>query len=745
MARGTGENNDVGERVLSSSLTFLATCPVGLGTLLVTELDELGATGLRETPAGVHFEGSLAIAYRACLWSRLANRILLRISDTAVATADDVYTSARTVRWSEHLGVKTRFAVEFKGQSHAIKNTHFGALKVKDGIVDFFRDREGIRPSVDAKQPDLRVVAQLSKGRLVLNLDLSGDSLHRRGYRLEGGKAPLKENVAAAVLMRAGWPQIAREGGSLIDPMCGSGTLLLEAAQMAMSIAPGLGRERFGFHGWLGHREDQWLTIRSEAQSRKRSELPENVEIRGYDGDIGAIRKAEENTQRMGMASCVRVRARQLSDVAKPTHREMGKGLLVVNPPWGERLGHDEAVQNLYATLGRVLHSEFSGWQAAVLALDTKHARATALRSHKNYKLKSGPLDIAVYLFDLSQDNELREVVKEKGVVVAETPALPELSAGGHMFANRLQKNLKRLKKWRQQSETACFRLYDADMPEYAVAVDVYESSVHVAEYVAPKSVSETDATRRFNEVVDACQVIFGIVDRDQIGLKWRERQRGTRQYERVSQRGERSQITELGASLWVNLHDYLDTGLFLDHRPIRRKIQSEVRGKRFLNLFSYTGVASVQAALGGARYTTSVDLSNTYLNWFKENLASNGLAESQNRAIRADVMAWLEQEDSVYDIILLDPPTFSNSKATEQHFDVQRDHPALVTRAMARLDQEGVLYFSNNHRKFELDDELSIGFAVEEITQSTIDPDFQRSAGIHRCWAIRHIPQTVK
>jgi 23S rRNA (guanine2445-N2)-methyltransferase / 23S rRNA (guanine2069-N7)-methyltransferase len=245
--------------------------------------------------------------------------------------------------------------------------------------------------------------------------------------------------------------------------------------------------------------------------------------------------------------------------------------------------------------------------------------------------------------------------------------------------------------------------------------------------------------------VVDACQVVFDIVDRDQIGLKRRERQRGTRQYERVSQRGERSQITELGARLWVNLHDYLDTGLFLDHRPIRRKIQSEVRGKRFLNLFSYTGVASVQAALGGARYTTSVDLSNTYLNWFKENLASNGLAESQNRAIRADVMAWLEQEESVYDIILLDPPTFSNSKATEQHFDVQRDHPALITRAMARLDQEGVLYFSNNHRKFELDDELTIGFAVEEITQSTIDPDFQRSAGIHRCWAIRHIPQTIK
>ena len=276
-------------------------------------------------------------------------------------------------------------------------------------------------------------------------------------------------------------------------------------------------------------------------------------------------------------------------------------------------------------------------------------------------------------------------------------------------------------------------------MPEYAVAIDVYGDSLHIAEYAAPKSVTEADATRRFNEVVDACQVVFAVYDREEIGLKRRERQRGARQYERVSQRGERHQINELGARLWVNLHDYLDTGVFLDHRPIRRKIQGEVRGKRFLNLFAYTGVASVQAALGGARFTTSVDLSNTYLEWFKENLASNGLAEAQNRAIRSDVLKWLANEQSLYDIVLLDPPTFSNSKATEKHFDVQRDHLTLITGAMRCLDKAGVLYFSNNHRKFELDSEVAKRFEVREITSSTIDPDFERSQGIHRCWAITH------
>ena len=713
---------------------------MGLGSVLTAELGELGASDIRETPAGVHFTGSLALAYRTCLWSRLANRILLRVSDTAVASADDVYRSSRSVRWSEHLSIKTRFSVEFRGQTNFIKNTHFGALKVKDGIVDFFRDREVARPSVDPKRPDLRIVGQLSKGRLTLSLDLSGDSLHRRGYRLEGGKAPLKENVAAAVLMRAGWPKVAEQGGSLIDPMCGSGTLLIEAAQMAMSIAPGLTRQRFGFHGWLGHREDQWHAVRSEAESQKRDVLPENVEIRGYDADIGAIRKAEENIKRMGMASEVRVRARQLSDVTKPTHREMGEGLVVVNPPWGERLSTDEAVKKLYTALGRVLHEEFLGWQAAVLAADTQHARCTGLRSHKNYKLKSGPLDIGLYLFDLTADNELR--IGRDSIETREASGdrgLPTLSEGAQMFANRLRKNLKRLQKWRQQNEVECFRLYDADMPEYAVAIDVYGEHLHIAEYAAPKSVSEADATRRFNEVVEACQVVFNVSDRAEFGLKRRERQRGARQYERVSQRGERHQIKELGARLWVNLHDYLDTGVFLDNRPIRQRIQSEARGKRFLNLFAYTGVASVQAALGGARFTTSVDLSNTYLDWFKENLASNGLAESQNRAIKSDVMKWLASEKSRYDIILLDPPTFSNSKSTETHFDVQRDHLALISGAMDRLDKYGILYFSNNHRKFELDSEVDGRFVIEEITSSTIDLDFERSQGIHRCWAITH------
>ena len=341
--------------------------------------------------------------------------------------------------------------------------------------------------------------------------------------------------------------------------------------------------------GWLGHRLDQWQAILGEAKAKVRSSLPDGVEIRGYDGDLGAIRRAEENARRMQLGSFVRVRVRQLSDIAKPTHQKMDRGLLVVNPPWGERLSTPSAAANLYAALGQVMHSEFGGWDASVIAADAAHARATGLRSHKNYKMKSGPLDITLFLFSLGADNKLRAATAPLATETEES-SLPVLSAGGQMVANRLLKNLKKLAKWRQANEVECFRVYDADMPEYAVAIDVYGGDIHMAEYAAPKSVKEADANRRFDEVVDAVQVVFNVEDRSEIAVKRRSKQRGLQQYERVSTRNERRLVNELGAKLWVNLYDYLDTGLFLDHRPIRARIREEAAGKRFLNLFVTRG-----------------------------------------------------------------------------------------------------------------------------------------------------------
>jgi 23S rRNA (guanine2445-N2)-methyltransferase / 23S rRNA (guanine2069-N7)-methyltransferase len=717
-------------------MQWFAACPKGLEGLLAPELEALGAHSTRETVAGVYFEAPLAVGYRACLWSRLANRILLPVHSCEVADADALYRELRRINWAEYFTVDQSFAIDFSGQNDEIRNTLFGAQRSKDAIVDWFQDAQGRRPSVEKRNPDIRINIRLSKSRLVVGLDFSGGSLHRRGYRQKAGEAPLKENLAAALLLRADWPGIAARGGALIDPMCGSATILLEAALMAADIAPGLNREHFGFEFWAGHNRAQWQAILSEAQARaERGRSAQLPEIRGYDADPKVIRYAQENIARAGMHKVVRVSARPLSELTKPTHKPMPFGLLICNPPYGERLGEKESLRYLYRELGEVMMREFAGWQAALFTSDIELGKATGLRSHKRYALWNGALSSSLLLFDLSE-NEIRDSSAAKQAGHTETAA--ELSAGSEMFANRIRKNRKRLSRWRKRENISCYRLYDADMPEYAVAVDVYGEHLHVAEYQAPKGIDPAAAARRLQEVVQALPGATG-VPASSIAYKTRQRQRGAQQYEKEDNRGELITVSEGSVRLLVNLHDYLDTGLFLDHRPLRMRIAREAAGKDFLNLFCYTGAATVHAACAGARSTSSVDLSNTYLKWLRKNLAINGLDETRNKALQADCLVWLRDCDAQYDLVLLDPPSFSNSRRMDDTFDVQRDHVSLVEAAMRAVRSHGVLYFSNNRRGFHLDETLSDQYDCVDISRDTLDPDFQRNPNIHRTWAIRH------
>lgn len=715
---------------------WFATCPKGLEALLAAELSTLGATTTRETVAGVYFSGPLALAYRACLWSRLANRILWPLASLESEDGDILYRELMAVNWGELFGPEQSITIDFSGQNLQIRNTQFGAQRSKDAIVDWFVAKVGKRPSVERHNPDVRLNIRLAKDRAHLSIDFSGGSLHQRGYRLRGGAAPMKENLAAAVLLRADWPGMAARGGALIDPMCGSATLLLEGAMMAADIAPGLARKRFGFEHLRSHNEQQWQAIRSDARGRaERGRAARLPEIRGYDADPRIIGLAQENIARIGLEKVVRVSCRPLAELKKPSHQPMPLGLLVCNPPYGERLGEKESLGKLYRQLGEVMLSEFPGWQAAIFTSDLDLGRATGLRSHKRYALWNGPLAASLLLFDLA-DNELRNSPHEGG---AGDPASGGLSEGAQMFANRMRKNRKRLASWVKREQVECYRLYDADMPEYAVAVDVYGSLVHVAEYQAPKGVDPDAAARRLAEVGAALPEALGVAA-EAIVYKQRRRQRGGEQYEKQSSRGELISVREGRAQLLVNLHDYLDTGLFLDHRPLRLRIGLEAAGRDFLNLFCYTGTASVHAALGGARSTTNVDMSNTYLNWLRKNLANNGLDEVSNALVKADCLRWLEQaERDSYDLILLDPPSFSNSRSMDDSFDVQRDHAGLVRGAMGVLRSCGELYFSNNRRNFLLDEALQDEFLCEDITARTLDPDFQRNRKIHCCWSIKH------
>ncbi len=723
---------------------WFAACPKGLEALLAAELLALGATASRETVAGVYFTGPTALAYRACLWSRLANRVLLPIARVEAGHADILYEQLKAIDWADLFGPEQSFAIDFSGQNPRIRNTQYGAQRSKDAIVDWFSERYGRRPSVVRKTPDIRINIRLGGAEAVVSLDFSGGSLHQRGYRAGGGAAPLKENLAAAILLRADWPGIAARGGALIDPMCGSATLLLEAAMMVADMAPGLQRQRFGFERWRHHNEVQWRAIVADARGRaERGRARALPEIRGYDADPRVIRTAQENIARIGLDKVVRVSARALADLSKPSHSPLPLGLLVCNPPYGERLGDKSDLVGLYRQLGEIMAREFSGWQGAVFTSDLELGRAMGLRSHRRYALWNGAIATYLLLFDLT-DNEFR-APREAGkgapdqVTAEASEAAPAaLDEGARMFANRIRKNRKRLARWLRREQIECYRLYDADMPEYAVAVDIYGGHAHVAEYQAPGTVDPGSAARRLAEIKAALPGALGLPAKA-IVYKQRRRQRGSDQYEKRGSAGELISVTEGRARLLVNLHDYLDTGLFLDHRPLRRRIAVEAAGRDFLNLFCYTGTATVQAALGGAHTTTSVDLSNTYLDWLRKNLAHNGLDESRNKLVRANCLDWLTRVDHRYDLVLLDPPSFSNSTAMAESFDIQRDHSQLVRLAMQALRKAGHLYFSNNLRGFHLDPVLQQDYLCEDITDQTLDPDFQRNRRVHCCWLIRH------
>ncbi|MDD2056156.1 bifunctional 23S rRNA (guanine(2069)-N(7))-methyltransferase RlmK/23S rRNA (guanine(2445)-N(2))-methyltransferase RlmL [Pseudomonas sp. GD03860] len=735
---------------MSDRFELYLTCPKGLEGLLAEEARGLGLEEVREHTSAIRGSADMETAYRLCLWSRLGNRVLLVLKRFNMKNAEDLYDGIHAVEWQDHLEPSGSLAVEFSGHGSGIDNTHFGALKVKDAIVDKLRTRDGERPSVDKLNPDLRVHLRLERGEAILSLDLSGHSLHQRGYRLQQGAAPLKENLAAAVLIRAGWPRIAAEGGALADPMCGVGTFLVEAAMIAADIAPNLKRERWGFSAWLGHVPALWRKLHDEALARAQAGLARPpLWIRGYEADPRLIQPGRNNVERAGLSDWVKIYQGEVGTF-EPRPDQNQKGLVICNPPYGERLGDEASLLYLYQNLGERLRQACLNWEAAVFTGAPDLGKRMGIRSHKQYAFWNGALPCKLLLIKVQPDQfvtgERRQpdrdstgngndaAVQRSAAAVASEPA--RLSEGGQMFANRLQKNLKQLGKWAKREQISCYRLYDADMPEYALAIDLYQDWVHVQEYAAPRSVDPEKAQARLFDALAAIPQALGI-DQSRVVVKRRERQSGTRQYERQSTQGQFLEVSEGGVKLLVNLTDYLDTGLFLDHRPMRMRIQRESAGKRFLNLFCYTATASVHAAKGGARSTTSVDLSRTYLDWARRNLSLNGFSD-KNRLEQGDVMAWLQACRDEFDLIFIDPPTFSNSKRMEGVFDVQRDHVELLDLAVARLAPGGVLYFSNNFRKFQLDEHLAERYAVEEITAQTLDPDFARNTKIHRAWRIQ-------
>jgi len=721
-----------------SKHVFFVTCPKGVEYLLADELASLGLSLVRNAPAGAWVEGELGAGYRACLWSRLANRVILHIAEVDARSADELYEGIVGLDWQAHVPVGGSFRVNFLGQNEALRNTQFGAQKVKDGIVDSIRGAGSPRPSVAQKDPDITISARLNRGRLSVGLDLSGHSLHMRGYRTEQGLAPLKENLAAALLLRAGWPAIITAGGDFVDPMCGSGTLVIEAALMALDIAPGSKQERFGFDRWPGHQPELWLSLRQEAERRAHEGRQGRLlAFAGFDQDSRVIDVARKNVHRAGLDDIVQIDIGSVSDLQRCASWAE-RGLVMVNPPYGERLSERKELAGLYQCLGEVILRELPGWRLGLFTGVPEFGRSVGLRSFKQYNLFNGKMPAQLLLFEVLPENARVPRNPDAASGVMPRIANPERAA---MLRNRLTKNLKTIGQWARKQGIGCYRLYDADMPEYAMAIDLYEGQVHVQEYTAPKSVDDKAARERWAE---ALAVISGVleVSPEQMVCKQRQRQSGSRQYEKQAASGEFIKVHEYGCALKVNLKDYLDTGLFLDHRPVRLWLQQHAKGRRFLNLFCYTGAATVHAAVGGASRSLSLDMSKTYVNWAQDNLALNNVDQRKHVVEQADCLAWLADRKTAsqtFDLIFMDPPTFSNSARMAGVLDVQRDHGTLVRQCMARLSSDGLLVFSNNFRKFKLDPGLEAEFEIREVTVSTLDKDFQRNQKIHRCWHIQH------
>jgi|TARA_B100000446_G_scaffold187810_1_gene218556 23S rRNA (guanine2445-N2)-methyltransferase / 23S rRNA (guanine2069-N7)-methyltransferase len=704
-------------------LQFIALTSIGIENLLVDELTELGATVSKQTVGSVRFEADSLLAQKVCLSTRFATRVLMLIEEKeGVNDKDSLYKFARLQPWQEWFGPTQTFAVDFNGTNDSLKNTQFSGLVIKDAIVDYFNDLYEQRPNVDKQDANVRVVARLNRHGVSLYIDYSGPRLSERGYRQGQGKAPIKEHLAAAIIKRSGWLENVNQ--PLFDPCCGAGTILIEAAGMARNEAPGLFREGFAFERLPSFRVAKFKELKEQLLANI---TDPKLWLIGHDYDANVLDKAIANAQRAELDTVIKFKQ---SDATKLTAVAKLPGVVISNLPYGERIGSMAELVNLHRSLGVGFKKHFNHWKLALLGMDESLFKLLKLVKQKRYKFKNGPLDVELNLYQLDD--------KQVSLTTDDKPALN--FEGSMAFANRLKKNKQGLKNWLKQNQVHAYRVYDADIPEYNVAVDIYGDSAVIFEYAAPKEIDEKTSEKRLQDVISLTAQQLDIAP-ENIAVKVRKKQKGEEQYTPMAKQNRTMVVEEFGAKFKVNLFDYLDTGLFLDHRLARRYIQENAKDKRFLNLFAYTGTASVHAALGGAKAITTVDLSKTYLKWGQDNFALNDISNTRYRFEQADCLKWLEHAQGQYDLIFLDPPTFSNSKRMKDAFDVQNDHIKLLTWVKKILSPSGTLIFSNNKRGFVMDEVglMGLGLKAENISEKTLSPDFKRNKKIHNSWLIKH------
>ena len=723
-------------------MIFYASSAANLNDLVATEAKLAGADEIQLISSGVEFQGDLETAYRFCLHSRVANRLLLGIAeDEFIEDGDQFYESSLQIPWEEYLDLEKTFSVTVsKINCPWLKKSTFGAIRLKDAIVDRLREKNnGLRPSVEFENPDVVFHVHFERDRVQWYLDFSGQSLHQRGYRTEVTEAALKESLAAAIIMRSEWYKTIENENvpPLLDPFVGAGTILIEAALMATDTAPGLiNLNRFAFLKLDMHDEELWQKVLDEAYERERIGRQKNIQLIGWDRDNKAIRITKKLAENAHVDNYISLEKKNFTTIEEEDIPP-GENYVITDPPYGIRMGERDATQLLYSEMGTKFNSLFLGWKVAILCGNKELLGYVDMKPERTNSLYNGPLEAQLAHYRVFTKEE-KQLLIERAIQRKKERLAQPLSEGSQMAYNRLVKNLAALKPIMEKEGVTSYRIYDADMPEYSASIDFYEGKyIHLQEYAPPSSIDEEDAQRRLNELIDATERATE-VEREDIYVKQRKAQKGKEQYEKIASKNKFYIARENNLMFFVNFTDYLDTGIFLDHRPIRKYIQDNSKDKRFLNLFCYTATATANAAKGKALSTVSVDASSTYLDWAIKNMEMNGFTTMNHFYYKEDCIEFLKNTHDTYDLIFCDPPTFSNS-TMRRTFDVDRDQRFLINQCMHHLTPEGTLIFSTNFRRFSLHPELQERYDVKDITAQTIGEDFKRNLKIHYCYLITH------
>lgn len=720
-------------------MIFFASASANQNDLVEKEVINAGGTDIRTSSSGIEFSSDLEGAYRFCLNSRCATRLMVLVHRSeAMDSTDSLYEYAKKLPWESWVNPDKTFVVtETVSDCRWIRNSHFAALRLKDAIVERVREKfDGERPDIDRDNPDVVFHLHVNRNLVSFYVDFGGRSFTRRGYRKAQTEAVMGEFMASSILCRSDW---YKNNQTLLDPFCGSGTICIEAALIATNTAPGLiDPDRFAFLKLPIHKEEVWDKVLDEAEQAVQ---PATCKIYGWDISPKAIEIAKGNAKRAGVADLIEFSVKDFTKITEEDVKALGSsGSIVTDPPYGVRLSDSKSeLRNLYAEMGNIFYNSFGGWKISVLSSDAELLGYIEMKPERTNKVVNGGLDCQLAHYYVFNEEE-RKALKEKADAKRAERLSQELSPGAKMAYNRLVKNLETVGKQMAKQGVTCYRLYDADMPEYSAAIDFYEGKwITLQEYAAPASIPEEDALRRLEELILATERATGI-DLENIYVKRRERQRGDKQYVRHSAPSASHffMVQENGHHFSVNFKDYLDTGLFLDHRPVRKMIEEMAQDKRFLNLFCYTGSATVHAAAGNALSTVSVDTSATYLDWAQKNMFVNGFSGLNHFYYKSDSIEYLKTTRDRFDLIFCDPPTFSNNKSRGT-FDVQRDHAYLIRQCMKHLSKEGTLIFSTNFTRFRMDKELGEIYRIEDITEQTIGDDFKRSGKIHKCYRITH------